>query len=91
MLTPYTGSANLDFVTAQQTLQLTYIDTVVQFDRGGGNTSGLDALGVRPAESGFLIDPLTAPLADPVMPIANETYQHLTIDAEGLVAISDGT
>jgi len=91
LLTPYTSSDDLDFVTAQQTLQLTYIDTVVQFDRGGGNTSGLDGLGVRPAESGFLIDPLTAPLADPEMPIANETYQHLTIDAEGLIANSDGT
>ncbi|KAF9070035.1 hypothetical protein BDP27DRAFT_1362955 [Rhodocollybia butyracea] len=91
LFTPYTGSDNLDFATAQQTLQLDYIDTVVQFDRNGGNTSGLDALGVRAAENGFLVDPFTAPLADPEMPIANKSYQHLTIDAEGLVANSDGT
>ncbi|KIK63498.1 hypothetical protein GYMLUDRAFT_222584 [Collybiopsis luxurians FD-317 M1] len=87
VLTPYTGSADLSFEAAQQTLQLKYIDTTLQFDRGGGNTSGLDALGVRSEESGFS----TNPVADPPMPIANETYQHLTLDIEGLVAHSDGT
>ncbi|GAW00600.1 membrane autotransporter barrel domain protein [Lentinula edodes] len=69
------------------TLQLTYVSTILQFDRGGGNTSGLDALAVRAAESGFP----TVAVADPEMPIANETYQHLTIDAEGLIAASDGS
>ncbi|KAF5375785.1 hypothetical protein D9757_008987 [Collybiopsis confluens] len=87
VFTPYSGSANLDFTTAQTTLQLKYIDTTLHFDRGGGNTSGLDALAVRPAEKGFL----TNPLADSSLPIPNSTYQHLTIDAEGLVAHSDGT
>lgn len=62
------------------------MDTILQFDRGGGNTSGLDALAVRAAENGFP----TVAVADPEMPIANETYQHLTIDAEGLIAASDG-
>ncbi|KAJ3974336.1 esterase-like activity of phytase-domain-containing protein [Lentinula raphanica] len=87
VFTPYNGTDDLGFESAQTTLQLTYISTSLQFDRGGGNTSGLDALAVRPAESGF---PGADVLADPQMPIANETYQHLTIDAEGLIAASDG-
>ncbi|KAJ3797726.1 esterase-like activity of phytase-domain-containing protein [Lentinula aff. detonsa] len=87
IFTPYNGTDDLDFETAQKTLQLTYVDTILQFDRGGGNTSGLDALAVRPAQSGFPTDAIS----DPEMPIANETYQHLTIDAEGLIAASDGT
>ncbi|KIK63497.1 hypothetical protein GYMLUDRAFT_197129 [Collybiopsis luxurians FD-317 M1] len=87
VLTPYTGSKNLTFEAAQKTLQLKYIDTTVQFDRRRGNTSGLDALGVRQKQLGFDI----IPFADPQMPIANETYQHLTLDVEGLVAHSDGT
>jgi len=47
----------------------------------------LDALGVRPAQHGFPQNPD----ADPEMPIANATYQHLSIDAEGLVENVDGT
>ncbi|KAJ3861321.1 esterase-like activity of phytase-domain-containing protein [Lentinula novae-zelandiae] len=87
VFTPYNGTDDLDFESAQTTLQLTYVDTILQFDRGGGNTSGLDALAVRAAENGFP----TVAVADPEMPIANETYQHLTIDAEGLIAASDGS
>ncbi|KAJ3848209.1 esterase-like activity of phytase-domain-containing protein [Lentinula lateritia] len=87
IFTPYNGTDDLDFESAQTTLQLTYVNTILQFDRGGGNTSGLDALAVRAAESGFP----TVAVADPEMPIANETYQHLTIDAEGLIAASDGS
>lgn len=43
IFTPYTGADNLTFEAAQETLQLFYINTTLQFDRGGGNTSGLDA------------------------------------------------
>ncbi|KAJ4466302.1 esterase-like activity of phytase-domain-containing protein [Lentinula aciculospora] len=88
VFTPYTGTEDLDFESAQKTLQLAYVETTLQFDRGGGNTSGLDALAIRPAESGF---PDADALADPEMPIANATYQHLTIDAEGMIAASDGS
>jgi hypothetical protein len=87
VFTPYTGTDNLTFEAAQQTLQLFYINTTVQFDRGGGNTSGLDAEAVRPPEDGF---PFVV-LADPAMPIADDAEPHLTIDAEGLIASLDGT
>lgn len=50
-------------------------------------TSGLDPLAVRPAEIGF---PLIA-LANPVEPIPNKTFSHLSLDAEGLVLNADGT
>ncbi|KAF5348382.1 hypothetical protein D9758_010931 [Tetrapyrgos nigripes] len=87
LLNPYYGSDNLDFEDAQKTVQLTYKRTNLQFDRNGTNTSGLDALAVRPAQDGLPSDPL----ADPEMPIASEDEPHLTIDAEGLVANSDGS
>ncbi|KAF5353668.1 hypothetical protein D9758_008665 [Tetrapyrgos nigripes] len=87
LLNPYYGSDNLDFEDAQKTVQLTYKRTILQFDRNDTKTTGLDALAVRPAQNGFPSDPL----ADPEMPIASEDEPHLTIDAEGLVANSDGS
>jgi len=87
ILTPYRGTDNLTFEAAQETLQLFYIDTILQFDRGGGNTSGLDAEAVRPVEDGFP----TVVLADPQMPIADDAEPHLTLDIEGIIASLDGT
>ncbi|THV00288.1 hypothetical protein K435DRAFT_719132 [Dendrothele bispora CBS 962.96] len=87
VLNPYYGSDDLDFEDAQKTVQLTYQRTVLQFDRGHTRTTGLDALAVRPAQSGFP----SVVLADPEMPIASEQQPQLTIDAEGLVANSDGS
>ena len=68
-------------------MQLDYKDTLLYVDRARTKTSGLDALGVRPAEFGF---PLIA-IANPVMPIPNATFNHLTMDSEGLVLNADGT
>lgn len=87
VLTPYYGTDNLSFVDAQKTLQLDYKETLLYFDRQETKTSGLDALGVRPAELGF---PVLA-VADPEMPIPNNTFSHLTLDLEGLVLNPDGT
>ncbi|KAK7442763.1 hypothetical protein VKT23_016010 [Stygiomarasmius scandens] len=87
LLNPYYGSDNLDFEDAQKTVQLTYLRTILQFDRNNTKSTGLDALGVRPAQSGF---PALA-IADPAMPIASKKDPRLTIDAEGLVANSDGS
>jgi hypothetical protein len=77
----------LSFTDAQKTLKLKYVKTILHWDRNNVKTSGLDALGVRPAQHGFPQNPD----ADPEMPIANATYQHLSIDAEGLVENVDGT
>lgn len=86
-LTPYYGTTNLSFVDAQQTMELDYKDTLLYFDRGRTKTSGLDTLGVRSAEFGF---PLLA-IANPVMPIPNSTFDHLSMDSEGLVLNADAT
>lgn len=87
VLTPYYGTDDLTFAAAQDTLTLQYVQTIIQFDRGNTNTSGLDALAVRSAESGF---PQVA-IADPQMPIADNAEPHLTIDAEGIISNADGT
>jgi len=50
-------------------------------------TSGLDALAVRAATSGFPSNPL----ADPQLPIPSTVEPHLTLDDEGLVLNADGT
>ena len=84
---PYYGTANLSFAQAQKTLQLKYKKTLLYFDRGHVKTSGLDPLGVRRAEFGF---PLIS-VADPVMPIPNSSFSHLSMDNEGLVLNRDGT
>ncbi|EIN10940.1 hypothetical protein PUNSTDRAFT_133002 [Punctularia strigosozonata HHB-11173 SS5] len=86
-LTPYYGTSALSFSDAQQTLKLNYKSTLLYFDRGHVKTSGLDALGIRPAEDGSPQDSL----ADPVMPIPNSTFNHLSVDAEGLVLNADGS
>ncbi|KAF9002928.1 esterase-like activity of phytase-domain-containing protein [Cyathus striatus] len=87
VLNPYTSSVNLDFASAQTTLQLTYMNTVLQVERNSTKTSGLDPDAIRPAQSGFP----SIPTADPQMPIASTSEPHLTIDAEGIVANTDGT
>ncbi|KAF8956171.1 esterase-like activity of phytase-domain-containing protein [Flammula alnicola] len=87
VLTPYYGTNNLTFQDAQQTLQLTYRDTVLQFDRLDKKTSGLDPTSVRDAQPGFQ----SIPFLDPVMPIVAKVDNRLVLDVEGLVANRDGT
>lgn len=87
VLTPHYDTSALDFTAAQQTLAITYKGTTLYTERGGGNTTGLDANGVRDAQSGFPSDPLT----DPQMPIPKKKDNRLTLDLEGLVANDDGT
>jgi hypothetical protein len=87
VLHPYYDTASLSFTAAQQTLQLTYKNTVLQFERNNTKTSGLDALAVRAAGSGFpsIIN------ADPQLPIPSNALPHLSLDIEGIVALTDGT
>jgi hypothetical protein len=86
-MTPYYGQTALSFAAAQQTLQLTYSDTLLYYERGGVASTGLDALGVRPAQSGYP----TSQLADPPLPIPSTSFNHLSLDLEGLALASDGT
>ncbi|KIM37285.1 hypothetical protein M413DRAFT_448582 [Hebeloma cylindrosporum] len=87
ILTPYTGSANLSFQDAQQTLQVTYRNTVLSYERLHKKTSGLDPTSVRAAQplSNFI------PFLDPEMPIISKADNRLVLDVEGLVANKDGT
>ncbi|KAI0055433.1 hypothetical protein BV25DRAFT_174050 [Artomyces pyxidatus] len=87
LLTPYYSAANLSFADAQNTLQLDYIETLLYTERNDTTTTGLDALAVRAQQSEFPADPT----ADPAFPIANKTFNHLTLDLEGLVLNADGT
>ncbi|KAF9049090.1 esterase-like activity of phytase-domain-containing protein [Panaeolus papilionaceus] len=87
VLNPYYGSANLGFVAAQQTLQVIYKKTILQFDRFHKTTSGLDPSAIRPAQFGFE----TFPFLDPIMPIVSDADNRLVLDVEGLVAHRDGT
>ena len=82
-LTPYYGSEDLSFTTAQQTLQLTYRNTLLYYDRKG-RTTGLDALAVRPAVN-------AEHYVDPPLPIPSQDYSHLSIDAEGFAQGASGT
>ncbi|KAF9038063.1 esterase-like activity of phytase-domain-containing protein [Panaeolus papilionaceus] len=86
-LAPYTSSTPLSFAKAQLTLQLTYLNTTLEFERSHTKTSGLDPAAVRPAQSGFP----SVPTADPQLPIASSSETHLTLDVEGLVMNTDGT
>ncbi|KAF7313076.1 Phytase-like domain-containing protein [Mycena kentingensis (nom. inval.)] len=88
ILTPYTGTAALSFADAQKTLQLTYLNTTLLFERADTKTSGLDPGDVRPAaaDSGA-----ANPLADPEMPVASDDEPHLSVDAEGIAINADGT
>ncbi|KAF7305649.1 Phytase-like domain-containing protein [Mycena chlorophos] len=88
MLTPYQGTENLTFTDAQQTLQLTYLNTTLLFERNDSKTSGLDPQVVRPAQPGF---GASNPLADPEMPVARKDELHLTLDSEGIIVNPDGT
>lgn len=87
VLTPYTDSANLSFQDAQNTLQVTYRNTVLSFERLHKKTSGLDPNATRPAQplSDFI------PFLDPQMPIISKADNRLVLDVEGLVANQDGT
>lgn len=85
MLSPYYDADNLDFADGLKTLQLTYRDTLLYTERESQKTTGLDALGVRQAET------LSAPaIDDPPMPVA-PSNDHLAVDAEGLALNADGT
>ncbi|KLO16353.1 hypothetical protein SCHPADRAFT_901583 [Schizopora paradoxa] len=87
VLTPYYGTADLSFDDALQTLSLTYIRTLLYTERNDTKTTGLDALAVRAADSGFPQDPT----ADPPLPIPSQSFNRLTLDCEGLVLNADGT
>lgn len=86
VLSPYYGAGNLSFLDAQKTLALKYRKTILHIDRNNTKTSGLDALGIREAQIGYPRNPY----ADPQVPVANASYQHLSVDAEGLVENADG-
>ncbi|KAH9852586.1 esterase-like activity of phytase-domain-containing protein [Lenzites betulinus] len=79
VLSPYYDTDDLAFEDGLETLQLTYRSTLLYTDRESQKTTGLDALGVRPADA-----------ADPPLPIA-PSNGHLAVDAEGLVLNADGT
>ncbi|KAF8883997.1 esterase-like activity of phytase-domain-containing protein [Infundibulicybe gibba] len=85
VLHPYTGSANLDFASAQQTLQLTYRETMMLWDVNGTKTTGFDALAIRASQSGSSLVPY------PQLPIASTAEPHLALDIEGLVVNADGS
>ena len=87
VLTPYTDSANLSFQDAQKTLQVTYRNTVLSYERLHKKTSGLDPNATRPAQplSNFI------PFLDPQLPIISKADDRLVLDVEGLVANQDGT
>ena len=87
ILSPYYGADNLSFSDAQKTLALNYRRTRLYTERLGKKTSGLDALGVRPAEFGF---PLIS-ISNPPLPIPSRSIDRLTLDSEGLVLNADGT
>lgn len=86
IFTPYYASANLDFITAQKTLPLTYKNTVLKFERNNTKTSGLDPTVVRAAQ----IDFPQRVVADPELPVASKSLPHLTLDVEGVVSNNDG-
>ncbi|CAL1710830.1 unnamed protein product [Somion occarium] len=87
VLSPYYGDVDLSFADAQKTLQLTYKSTLLYTERNDVQTSGLDPLAVRAAQSGFP----NILAADPEMPIPSKSFSHLSIDAEGLALNDDGT
>ncbi|KAI0682256.1 esterase-like activity of phytase-domain-containing protein [Earliella scabrosa] len=81
VLSPYYGTEELDFNDAQNTLNLTYRSTLLYTERDAQKTTGLDALGVRPAQA------LTA---DPVLPVSGPNGR-LSVDAEGIALNADGS
>jgi hypothetical protein len=87
VLTPYTGSPNLSFTSAQKTLKLTYGNTTLMFEHNGKKTSGLDSTAVRAAQPGSQNNPFL----DPQMPIVSTADNRLVLDVESLVGNQDGT
>lgn len=83
-LNPYYGSTPLSFNASQRTLSLKYESTLLYTERQHKSTTGLDSLAVRSPELAGLV-------LDPPEPIANRTFSHLNLDAEGLVLNADGT
>ncbi|KAF8578468.1 hypothetical protein K439DRAFT_1621271 [Ramaria rubella] len=84
-LSPYYGAAPLSFNDSQLTLQLNYRSTMLYTERENKRTTGLDALAVRqPAFINLFV-------VDPAQPIANRTFNRLTLDSEGLALNADGT
>ena len=86
-LQPYYSTTPLSFTDAQQTLQFSNVRTTLEFERYYTTTTGLDATAVRAASPYFPNDPN----ADPEMPIASESFQHLSVDVEGIASNIDGT
>lgn len=74
----------MSFADAQQTLVLKYKSTLLYVERNETKTTGLDALAIRPQDSGFPVNPI----ADPPMPIPFQ-FNHLSLDLEGLVLNED--
>lgn len=87
VFTPYYGSANLTWETAQETLKVTYKKTTLLYERKNKKTTGLDPLSFRKAQFGNEL----LPLLDPILPIASKTDDRLVLDVEGLVLNNDGT
>ena len=77
----------LNFTAAPQTLKLSNIRTILEYERHNTKTTGLDALAVRAAQAEFPANPI----ADPQMPIAAANYPHLSLDVEGIISNADGT
>ena len=77
VLSPYYGTANLSFITAQNTLKLKYKSMLLYKDDNGVPTSGLNPLSIR-----------TGNLA---LPVARADYQRLCLDPEGIVLNEDGS
>ncbi|KAG6845603.1 hypothetical protein H0H87_006656 [Tephrocybe sp. NHM501043] len=86
-LVPYYDTVNLTFAAAQKTLSLKYKKTTLAWDRNNVKTSGLSPVAVRQPQQGY---PAKA-LADPEMPIASTELPHLSINAEGIVQLQDGS
>ncbi|KAI0777723.1 esterase-like activity of phytase-domain-containing protein [Trametes elegans] len=86
VLSPYYDDDNLSFDDGLETLKLTYRDTLLYTERESRKTTGLDALGVRPADS----DPNSSITEDPPVPIA-PANGHISFDDEGLALNADGT
>jgi hypothetical protein len=80
-LTPYYGTANLDWAEAQKTLKLSYKKTILYSGPVAKvPATGLDPLAVKPASRKF-----------PELPIAATDYQHVSVAAEGIVLNKDGS
>lgn len=83
-MNPYYDTVPLSFNASQKTLALQYRSSLLYTEVKGKTTTGLDSLAVRSStEVGDVINPPE--------PIANQTFNHLNLDAEGLAINADGT